>query len=263
MYGNSNVVISITSQIRRSTRKRGAVLSSSSLELPPTSTLSNVIKRPRASKSSGLDMTDTENKVVGNVDENVQLTQRLEMELTRLEAEKEVCRGYIEEIQKELRDVGLKISATNQKIDELTAAREHKASFSDIFFSLFSGVVRSSMEDFAAKEKHLNADLAGYKRAYTSLQHELETRLAERISLITRIATLNLNSDRVATAASSSTQHVYSDKKTMVCAPWQYNLSRTCVLMIDPKLFSRFICRFISYHRCGIKIVTKSYLFLR
>ena len=103
------------------------------------------------------------------------------------------------------------------------------------------------MEDFTAKEESLKDDLARYKRAYTRLQDDLETRRAEHASLVTRIATLS--SVRVAAPSSTPTQQVYSDadEKTMVRALWQYNLTTTCVLKsLSPNIFSRFIFCFMS-----------------
>jgi len=108
---------------RGSTRKRENDLSLSGLDPTPTNTSSNDEGASKKFKSSGTNKTETE--AAGDVEENIELPQSpVMMELKKLEDEKTAKEKKMEDINKELKDVNMNITATQQKIDELTQARQ-------------------------------------------------------------------------------------------------------------------------------------------
>ena len=110
--------------------KRKTRLSLSNPLPSPEENSSNAKKALKRPQASGLKITDkTETEAAGDVEENMQLPQcPVMMELKKLEDEKTAKEKKIEDIDKKLKDVNMKITTTQQRIDELTHARQQAMS---------------------------------------------------------------------------------------------------------------------------------------
>ena len=110
--------------------KRKTRLSLSSHLLSPEEDSSDAKRALKRPEPSGLEITDkTEAEAAGDVEDIIQLPQcPVMMELKKLENERTAKEKKMEDIDKELKDVDMKITTTQQRIDELTQARQHAMS---------------------------------------------------------------------------------------------------------------------------------------